>query len=41
MHTAVRGQRDQLMTFSTALAPDMRFVLEAVYREDRAKEVWV
>ncbi len=29
------------MAFSTALAPDMRFVLEAVYREDRAKEVWV
>jgi len=29
------------MTFSTALAPDMRLVLETVYREDRAKEVWV
>lgn len=29
------------MTFTTALAPDMRFVLEAIYRDDRAKEVWV
>ncbi len=29
------------VTFTTALAPDMRFVLEAIYREDRAKEVWV
>ncbi len=29
------------VTFTTALAPDMRFALEAIYREDRAKEVWV
>lgn len=29
------------LTFTTALPPDMRLVLEAVYREDRAKEVWV
>jgi 23S rRNA pseudouridine1911/1915/1917 synthase len=29
------------VTFTTALPPDMRFVLEAIYREDRAKEVWV
>jgi 23S rRNA pseudouridine1911/1915/1917 synthase len=29
------------VTFTTALASDMRFVLEAIYREDRAQEVWV
>jgi 23S rRNA pseudouridine1911/1915/1917 synthase len=29
------------LTFTTALPLDMRFVLEAIYREDRAKEVWV
>ncbi len=34
----VSGSR---VTFTTALPPDMRFVLEAIYREDRAKEVWV
>jgi 23S rRNA pseudouridine1911/1915/1917 synthase len=28
------------VTFTTALPSDMRFVLEAIYREDRAKEVW-
>ncbi len=29
------------VTFMTALPPDMRFALETMYREDRAKEVWV
>jgi 23S rRNA pseudouridine1911/1915/1917 synthase len=29
------------LTFTTALPEDMRLVLEAVYREDRAKEAWV
>ena len=34
----VTGDR---LTFTTALAPDMRAILEAIYRQDRAKEVWV
>ncbi len=29
------------LTFTTALAPDMRAILEDIYRQDRAKEVWV
>jgi 23S rRNA pseudouridine1911/1915/1917 synthase len=29
------------LTFTTALASDMRAVLESIYRQDRAKEVWV
>jgi 23S rRNA pseudouridine1911/1915/1917 synthase len=29
------------VTFTTALPTDMRLVLEAIYRVDRAKEVWI
>jgi len=35
-HPATGGR----LTFTTALPEDMRLVLEAVYRDDRAKEAW-
>ena len=37
----VHPETGERLTFTTALAPDMRAVLESIYRQDRAKEVWV